>query len=836
MSGQAPSAPERVVPRATYRLQLHGQFTLPDALRRVPYLHALGISHLYVSPLTSACPGSTHGYDVCDPTRLNPELGTEEDLAALVAELRRRGMGLVVDIVPNHMGICGPHNPWWWDLLKHGPASRFARYFDVEWEAPIPDCRGRVLLPVLGDLYGRVLARGEVKLVRESGEIRVAYHQHRFPLDPETLPDTADLDDPALAALSADPEALHALLERQHYSLAWWRRGLRELNYRRFFDIASLAGVRVEDPEVFEAGHTLIRRWYEKGWIDGLRVDHPDGLRDPTAYFQRLRALAPGAWIVAEKILQPDETLPEDWPVDGTTGYEFIRRVTGLFVDPSGEGPLTDFYARFTGEPAEFARVLEQSKRLVLDDLLVTEMNRLVRLLQDLTERHWRLRDLSAEDLRTGLTELICQLPVYRTYVQPSREKVAPHDETMLACAFENARRRHPALPAEVFDLLEQVLRLRISGPVEEEFLLRFQQLTGPAMAKGAEDTACYRFNRLIALNTVGGDPARFGLSPETFLHECRESAKRWPHSMLATSTHDTKRAGDVRIRICLLSEIPDRWEQAVRTWSAMNEKYRLNGWPDRNLEYFYYQTLFGAWPISADRARTVMVKAAREAKQHTSWLQPNTAYEQALEHFVCATLADTEFLAAFEAFLQPILEAWHIHALGQTLLKLTAPGVPDFYQGDELWELSLVDPDNRRPVDFDLRERMLQEMTSVTVEEIWRRRKEGWPKLWVIQRTLQLRKEHPDAFRGDAACDLAEVRGSKAAHVLALLRGQRIAAVVPRLVLRRGGDWGDTTVSLPEGRWTNFFTGTTLAGGTRPVQEWLGPFPVALWLRKDSA
>jgi len=836
MNSQAHTDPERLVPRATYRLQLHRGFTLRDVLRRVPYFADLGVSHLYLSPLTTACPGSTHGYDVCDPTRLNPELGTEEDLAALVSELRGHGMGLVVDIVPNHMGTCGRHNPWWWDLLKYGPASRYARYFDVEWEAPIPDCRGRILLPVLGDRYARVLARGELALVGEEGEVTVAYHEHRFPLDPETLPEPAGLDDRELAAWSADPDKLHALLERQHYCLAWWRRGTRELNYRRFFDIASLAGVRVEDPEVFEAGHALIRRLYENGWIDGLRVDHPDGLRDPSAYFQRLRELTPKAWIVAEKILQPGETLPENWPVDGTTGYEFIRRVTGLFVDPAGEGPLTDFYTRFTGEPSDFATVLEHSKRLVLDELLVADVQRLVRLLQDLTERHWRYRDLSEEELRAGITGLICQLPVYRTYLQPSREKAAPSDETVLARTIERARQRHPDLPTEVFDLLEQLLWLRLSGPVEEDFVLRFQQLTGPAMAKGAEDTACYRFNRLIALNTVGGDPACFGLSPETFLQECRESAKRWPHSMLATSTHDTKRAGDVRIRICLLSEIPDRWTQAVRTWSAMNEKHRRNGRPDRNLEYFYYQTLVGAWPLSPDRACTVMIKAAREAKQHTSWLQPDAAYEQALEHFVRATLADTEFLAALEAFLQPILEAWRIHALAQTLLELTAPGVPDIYQGDELWELSLVDPDNRRPVDFDLRERMLHEMTSMTVEEIWRRQEEGWPKLWVIQRTLQLRKEHPDPFRGDASCDLAEVRGDKAVHVVALLRGQRLAAVVPRLLLRRGGDWGDTTVRLPEGRWTNVFTGATLAGGMRPVQEWFGPFPVALWFRKDSA
>lgn len=460
MNNEATTPPPQRVPRATYRLQFHRDFTLRRAIELVPYLRDLGISHIYASPLLKALPGSTHGYDVCDHSRINPEIGTEKELEELVAALRRHNMGLVLDIVPNHMGIGGRENAWWWDVLKNGRNSHFAEYFDIDWESPDPRLLGKVLLPVLGDYYGRVLERGELKLVHESGEILLAFHEHRFPITPDTLAVAPESVSEALAKLNADPIALDAAIQKQHYRLAGWRHGNAELNFRRFFDITTLAGIRVEDPRVFGAAHALLLRWYAAGWIDGFRVDHPDGLHDPTEYFERLHAAAPNAWIVAEKILQPGEMITVDWPVAGTTGYEFIRRVTGLFVDPAGEKPLTDIYAEFTGEPTDYGVVVREKQRLVLRDLLEAEVNWLTRLLVRVAAHYWRYRDIAASDLREALIEVTTRLPVYCTYVQAHLGRVPDADAAFISETITWTRQRRPKLPPEAFDLIGDLLQI----------------------------------------------------------------------------------------------------------------------------------------------------------------------------------------------------------------------------------------------------------------------------------------------------------------------------------------------------------------------------------------
>jgi len=832
MTDESTSTTAQRVPRATYRLQFHRNFGLRRAIELVPYLHDLGISHVYASPLLKACPGSTHGYDVCDHSQINPEIGTEKDLEELIVTLRKHDMGLVLDIVPNHMGICGRENVWWWEVLTNGRNSHFAEYFDIDWESPDPRLHGKVLLPVLGDFYGRILERGELKLVHEGNEILLAYHERRFPIAPDTVAVAPESVSEDLAKFNSDPALLDAVIQKQHYRLAGWRHGNAELNYRRFFDISTLAGIRVEDPRVFGAAHATLLRWYANGWIDGFRVDHPDGLHDPTEYFERLRAAAPNAWIVAEKILQPGEMMTEDWPVAGTTGYEFIRRVTGLFVDPEGEKPLTDIYAEFTGEPTDYGVVVRDKQRLVLRDLLEAEVNWLTRLLVRIAAHYWRYRDLAESDLREALIEVTTRLPVYCTYVQAHLGRVPEPDAAVISETIAWTRQRQPKLPPEAFDFIGDLLLLRMRGDTEHEFVMRFQQLTGPTMAKGAEDTACYCFNRFIALNTVGGDPSRFALSSDFFHDRCARALSRWPGSMLTTSTHDTKRGGDVRMRICLLSEIPQQWSAAVVKWSAMNEKHRRGDWPDRNVEYFYYQTLVGAWPLTPERTLAVIEKAAREAKQHTSWTRPNRAYDAALREFVVATLSDKEFVASLERFVAPLVEPSQINSLAQTLLKLTTPGVPDIYQGNELWELSLVDPDNRRPVDFAARERLLGELRTLSVAQVWQRRGEGLPKLWLMQKTLQFRQRHPELFGSDGSYEPLQARGEKAGHVVAFARAGSAITIVPRLVLGLANNWADTTLRLPEGQWFDELTGEKIAGGERGMAELLQRFPVALLSR----
>lgn len=817
------------LPRATYRVQFNEHFRLSHAAALVPYWHELGISHLYASPLFKASPHSPHGYDVCDFNQLNPELGTEADLAALARELHARKMGLILDLVPNHMGITSPANAWWWDVLARGQKSRFADHFDIDWMPADKAMRGKVLAPVLGAEFEEVLQRGELRVQQEAGKFVLAYHQHRFPLAPQTtvkLPASED----GLQRFNANQAALEQLLRRQSYRLAFHEHGDERLNYRRFFAVSSLAGVRVEQEKTFAATHALVRRWLEKGWLDGLRVDHPDGLRDPAKYLAALRTLAPDTWIVVEKILETNETLPA-WPVQGTTGYDFLNVVNGLGIDAGAEAALTELYATFTGEGADYATLLLEKKRQVLKTLFVAECTRLTGLLTTLAARCAGGGGFSPADMRGALAEVIACFPVYRTYLTGATAPAAA-DVAVIKAAVHLACEHCHDLPPEVFAFIHALLLKPPRSVLARNFIARFQQLTGAVMAKGAEDTAFYCFNRFASLNEVGGNPARFGLPLADFHAWLQRQKEAWPNSQLTTSTHDTKRSEDVRARLNVLSEIPGEWAQAVGRWSAMNACHREGHFPDRNAEYLFYQALVGAWPLTEARAQAYMEKASHEAKQHTDWTRRNPPYEAALKKFVSETLRDPQFMTDLEHFVGRISEAASVNALAQTLLKLTAPGVPDIYQGCELWDFSLVDPDNRRPVDFALRQNLLETVASASAAEIWRRRADGSPKLWLIRKVLKRRERMPEDARLNYEPVFAQ--GAKADHVVAFSRGGAMMPVVPRFYLKLNHDWQDTVLPLPDGDWLDEFSGETFRGVV-PLPELLRWFPVALLVRKEN-
>jgi (1->4)-alpha-D-glucan 1-alpha-D-glucosylmutase len=822
------------VPRATYRMQFHKGFTLRHAKDLVPFLHEVGVSHLYASPLLKAVTGSMHGYDVCDFSRLNPELGTEDDLRALVAALRQRNMGLVLDIVPNHMAASG-ENFWWWEVLLHGPSGQFANYFDIDWASLDPKLRGKVLLPVLEDEYEKVLTTGGFAVQMERAKPVLRYFEHRFPISLTPQIVRQRLLSEVVRELNASPRALDIVLQQQHYRLTCWRYGDAHLNYRRFFNISSLAAIRMEDPVVFDAAHECVLRWWREGLIDGLRIDHIDGLRDPAGYLNRLRERVPGAWLIVEKILAGHESLPGGWPVQGTTGYDFQNRVGGLFIDPAGETPLTEFYRTFTGEPTEYTTVARDSKRWVLRELLATELNRLNHCLGRAMTSNWHGALLTQQQTREALIEVLTSFPAYRTYVPEQGNLVSDEDQLVISRAVELARQEKADWPAGLLDFIEDLLLLRWEGPDEREFVMRFQLLTGPVMAKGVEDTAFYRFNRFIALNAVGGDPGQFGASPERFHLHCIQDQRRWPQAMLATSTHDSKLGEDVEARLSLLSEIPDQWALAVTRWSKMNARYHSGKIPDRNIEYYYYQILVGAWPLPLDRALTVMEKAAYEAKQHTTWTARQADYDRVLREFVAHTLGDRMFVADLSQFVLRLVEPGYLNSLSQTLLKLTTPGVPDIFQGNVIWDYSLVDPDNRRAVDFDSRELAVAAMRQMNVEQAWRRRSEGYPKLWVIQRTLQFRRRKPELFGASSTYQVLRLHGAKARNAVAFQRGEGVVVIAPRLVVHLAGDWAGTEVALPEGEWRNQFTGETVPGGVRLLVELTKLFPVVLLTRKED-
>ncbi len=884
----------RPAPLATYRLQLHAGFDFDAAGAIAGYLHALGISHVYTSPYLQAAKGSMHGYDVVDHSRVNEELGGAAAHERFCQTLGRHQLGQVLDIVPNHMAITGPENAWWWDVLENGPASPYASYFDVEWHPPEEKLRNKVLAPILGEHYGRVLKDGQIKLARHGGGFEFRYFDHVLPAAPRsmsevlaeaareansedlgflasslarlpapTITDRARLlerhrdkqvirglltrlcqerrevceaIDRGVARVNENVDRLDELLERQNYRVSFWKTAGRELGHRRFFDVNTLVGLRIESQQVFDDTHRLLIDWLDRGVVDGLRIDHPDGLLDPRQYFERLARAAPKAWIVCEKILEPGETLPEDWPVAGTTGYDFLNVLNGLFVDSSGEAPATEFYGEFTEQPVEYAEVAHANKLLVERDVLGSDVNRLTALFMQICESDRDHRDYTRHDIHHAVREVVACFPVYRTYVRADYGEVTATDIRYIDAAIAAARVRRPDLDAELFDFLRRVLTLESRSAPEAEFVLRFQQFTGPAMAKGVEDTTFYAYNRLTSLNEVGGDPGRFGVEVAEFHRFCGELQRLHPETMVCTSTHDTKRSEDVRARISLLSEIPGEWRDAACRWSVAIERYREDGLPDRNTEYLLYQTLAGAWPITPERLKAYMLKACREAKQHTSWLNPNEQFEKVLNRFIDAIFADKEFVADVERFTNRLIGPGRTNSLAQVLLKTTAPGVPDMYQGTELWDGSLVDPDNRRPVDYALRERLLAELGGLSAEKIQRRSEEGLPKLWTVHQALLLRRERPESFGKSGAYTAMEATGEKAEHVVAFRRGEDVVTVAPRLPLKLGGNWGDTRVELPAGHWRNRLTGDMVNGGDARLGDLLARFPVALLVKERGA
>lgn len=952
------------MPVATYRLQFNQHFTFRDAARLVPYLEALGISDLYASPYLQARPGSLHGYDISDHSSLNAEIGSAEDHAALTATLRKHGMGHLLDIVPNHMGVGGDSNRWWMDVLENGPSSPFAAFFDIDFFPLRPGLAGKVLLPVLTDQFGVVLERGELRLRFQDGRFQIAYFDTRYPVAPrssalvlrealqqtrlaaddvhrmelesivaalENLP-PRDRAEPAAAAerrrekavtqrrlsllASQSPEVeralgaavrlfngvpgepatfdrLETLLDDQAYRLAFWRVAAEEINYRRFFDVNDLAGLRVQRPEVFEATHRLILDLVRQGLVTGLRIDHPDGLYDPPAYLQQLQeeisgdgATSPSRalYLLVEKILTGDEQLPAEWPVAGTVGYEFLNLLNGLFVAPEAEPAMDEAYARFVGRVPDFADLVYDRKKLILRVGLASELNVLAHLLDRLSEKNRRVRDFTLGSLSNALREMIACFPVYRTYINAHLGRVDERDRAYVEQAARAAQRRNPSTSASVYHFLRDVLLLRWPAQLADEeraeharFVMKFQQLTGPVMAKGVEDTAFYIYNRLASLNEVGGEPDRFGVQPEQFHAEIAQRAAAWPHAMNTTSTHDTKRSEDVRARINVLSELPTEWAEHALRWAELNRDHKtmLEGRPapDANDEYLLYQTLIGAWPLEHSgsgtddafvaRIQQYMEKATREAKVHTSWINPDAEYDAALRGFVAAILraeADNAFLRDFVPLQQRIAPLGALNSLAQTLLKLTCSGVPDVYQGQELWDFSLVDPDNRQPVDYERRRQLLSELAersgspaeraalAASLRSHWR---DGRIKLYVTRAALHLRQQHAELFR-DGAFEPLGTAGRMDRHVFGFQRRLNNTAVVVA-VPRFCGALLRPDVLLPDfrhapetrlvgpadqlrGAYRSRFTGATVQASTEGdgtaalfARDLFADFPVAL-------
>ncbi|HEY2429920.1 MAG TPA: malto-oligosyltrehalose synthase [Acidimicrobiales bacterium] len=883
-------------PRATYRLQLTPGFGFGEAAEVAGYLARLGVSHAYLSPVLQAAPGSTHGYDVVDHSKASDALGGEHGFRALVASLRDVGLGVVLDVVPNHMAAALPENRWWWDVLENGPSSFWGSFFDIDWDPPEATLRNRVLLPLLGQRYGRALEAGEVTLAYEEGSFTIRYFEHVLPVAPRSLdrlladaarqtaspelgfladalgelplawvtdrasvrrrhrdkgvlldrvaalyrsdPGVAAAVDTAIATVNKDPEILDALLERQNYRLAFWRTADQQLDYRRFFDIDTLVALRVEEEEVLEETHAHVFEWVASGLVDGLRIDHIDGLAAPERYLRTLEARTGGAWVVVEKILESGERLPASWPVAGTTGYDFLNVVARLFVDAAGEAPLTAVLETITGDASPAEEVIRAGKELIVDTSLAADVNRLVERTLRLAEQSPGLRDVTRADVHAAVRALVVAFPVYRTYGSGRPADAA--DLAVLERAAADVRARAPEVDDDVLGFLVDLLAGRSrSDAGRVDVARRFEQLTGPVMAKGVEDTAFYRYLRLIALNEVGSDLGAWAITPAQWHERAARMAAGGDGSLLATSTHDTKRGEDVRARLVLLSEIPAKWAAAVAAWSSRAGRYRTRGFPDPDTEYLLFQTLVGAWPLSVERALEYARKATREAKVHTSWTDPDPAFDDAVEGWLRGVLADPELTGAVEGLVAGMVEPGRVVSLAQALCKLTAPGVPDLYQGTELWDLSLVDPDNRRPVDYDVRSALLAEIErgDVDAAAALSRSGEGLPKLLVTTRALHVRRARPESFAPGAGYTALDVVGPAAAHVVAYGRGPSgapvdVVTVIPRLVLRwaaRPDGWGGTTVVLPPGTWRNVFTGAIQPGGPAEVAGVLGGFPVAL-------
>lgn len=987
----------RRIPGATYRLQMNEAFNFRDAQRIVPYLHALGISDCYLSPIFKARQGSTHGYDICDYTQLNDNLGSEEDFEALVATLHDHGMGLMLDIVPNHMGVGQRCNRWWIDVLENGPSSIYAPFFDIDWHPVKPELANRVLLPVLEDQYGAVLESGKLKLAYEDGTFIIAYWEMKLPVTPdsyslilsasvEDLIESLGADDEhvqelqsILTALSylppyteTDPQrvaernrekeiikrriaalveaspaihdaieatittlngtpgdpasfdTLEMLLKQQPYRPAFWRVATDEINYRRFFDINDMAAIHVELPEVFEEVHTLPMRLLAAGQINSLRIDHPDGLWDPTAYFRQLqesyligvvraRLAEQGdeigdeaiveavrqwcaqscdpdnperqpwpVYVVAEKILSETEPLPLDWAVYGTTGYDFLNAVNGLYVNSQNRALFDRIYSDFLNATLRFDRLVYEAKHMIMADALSSEIRALSHRLERITEDSRRYRDFTLSGITDAIRETIASLSIYRTYIT-GPEQISARDRQYILEAVLDARRRNPGTSRLIFSFVRDTLLLNNLDSFSESaqgdvlnFVMKFQQLTGPVMAKSVEDTTFYVYNRLVSLNEVGGHPEQFGITVETFHTQNQARAERWPNAMLASSTHDTKRSEDVRARINVLSEMPADWAKAIYRWQQLNAPHKVlvegELVPDRNEEYLLYQTLLGTWPLGdlgtdemetyRGRIATYVLKAANEAKTHTSWINPDEEYSAALQDFVHRMLDTNQanpFLEAFLPFQRRIAYYGQFNALAQTLLKLTSPGQPDIYQGNELWDFSLVDPDNRRPVDYDQRRAYLDDLRSqagqvngdrlALARALLQSSQDGRIKLYVTAQTLDFRRDHELLFNEGDYRPL-DATGSRRDHVCAFARtytDEAVLVVTPCLIVGltsgqerppTGADlWGETQLSLPAdlaGTYRNLFTGEILTAeagesASLPLARALASFPVAL-------
>lgn len=962
------------VPRATYRLQFNADFTFQDALVLIPYLDALGISDLYASPLFKPRSVSTHGYDTVDYGQFNPKLGSEEDFDALSSALSEREMGLLLDIVPNHMGV-STENAWWTDVLKQGPSSQYAHYFDIEWRPQNRALDDKVLLPILGDHYGQVLEAGALKVVYWHGDFYVHYYEHQFPTTPETyrrilalvleklpehlsdedawvrielaslnrsldyMPAYNNVDPAAIATrrqeetivrwrllglfdksevfrtamqaaldeINGDPadpasfDMLDALLSEQPYRLAYWRVATDEINYRRFFDINDMAALRVEDPQVFADVHRLTFRLLAEGKVSGLRIDHPDGLLDPETYFwglqtgyleaalrhrlgdghdysrqvsERLNVLRHPQvqhkewplFVLVEKILSESEPLPDSWAVHGTTGYDFMYAVNNLLVDPAAEADFDALYSDFVGEVTTPHQLADYTKELVMSQSLTSELEARSAELARIVEQNRRYRGFTRNSLEFGLSEFVKALDVYRTYIS-GPGAVSERDQVYIEAAIDEARRRNPLVPSGIFDFLRETLLMRNFSEFAEEqrgdlreFVMKFQQITGPVMAKSMEDTAFYIYNRLASLNEVGGHLTRFGSSVTEFHTHMLEHD--YPYTMLSTSTHDTKRSEDVRARLNVLSEMPDRWRTMIERWAAINAeaKTEVNGdpAPSANDEYMIYQTLLGTHlPGVGDdtdfqqRIINYMHKAINEAKTHSNWINPNEAYAQAIADFVARIWTSIAFRESFDPFRDQVAYFGRINSLTQTLLKLTCPGVPDVYQGTELWDHSLVDPDNRRPVDFERRNALLGQLKEEEqadqkglAHRLLDEAESGVIKLYLIYRVLNYRRAHEGLFR-DGSYVPVTVEGEHAAHICAFFRtdGEDAAlVVVPRLVAHMlngeqtptiGTAWGDARLLLPTSiqadKMTNVLTGEAIdIQAEIGVAQLLATWPVA--------
>ena len=941
------------IPAATYRLQFHRDFKFAAAEALAPYLHELGITDIYASPLFKARRGSLHGYSVTNPMEFNAELGSRRAFDSLVRKLKSLGMGMVFDIVPNHMAL-SPDNPWWMEVLEDGHGSPYAIFFDIDWHPPNRLLEGKLLLPILGRPYSQVLEDRELRLSLEPGGFFVNYYENKFPLTPKTYqqilapvlerlvrdlgeenpatlalmgivslvsnlparapaspkkvkdrqrdkeiikknlwllyqgsPEVKNLLDEAIQAMNgrqAEPvsfDALDRLLQQQPYRLAFWQVALELINYRRFFSINDLIGIRIEDPQVFEAfKHSLLFKLLDEGKISGLRVDHIDGLYDPLNYLQRLQSrLEPEGkagpapfYILVEKILAPEETLPEDWPVAGTTGYDFLNKVNGVFIKEAGLQELAEIYTKFVGTAVDLNRLIRDKKKLILQALFGGEVANHVYYLSLLALQDRQARDLARGDLVEALVEVLAALPIYRTYIRSF--EVAPRDLIYLERTFAEVRQSHPHLNQSALDFLQRVLFLRFPPYLSAEqrhdwlrFVMHLQQFTGPIMAKGFEDTVLYIYNPLISLNEVGGSfrPAQI----KDFHRFNQNRQKTCPLSMNATSTHDTKRSEDVRARLNVLSELPGEWETCLQRWSTLNQarKITVDGSPvpDRNQEIFLYQTMLGAWPLVPEevpafkeRLKAHLIKAAREAMVHTRWISPQTNHENALLAFVNAILdeaANPEFLKDFLALQSRLAYFGALNSLSQLLLKLASPGVPDFYQGTELWDFSLVDPDNRRPVDFANRTQLLKKLQqqekkgrTALAAGLLSHWQDGRLKLYVTYQGLKLRRTYPELFRQGAYLPLT-VRGPRQKQVLALARRQEnnwVLAVAGRFftTMTPAGQpptgrevWGDTEIILPPEApvaWEDIFTGKVSEAGEAaalkhlPLQKVLQHLPVA--------